>query len=63
MQERYAFALRLVRLGAKTTSQESNCRFDSPDFEPRIASPWSTSGAHVPRIANFAQPNDVYLGL
>jgi hypothetical protein len=26
---RYAFAVRLVRLGAKTTSQDSNCRYEN----------------------------------
>jgi hypothetical protein len=33
------FDVRLVLSRAKTTPQDSNCRFDSPDFEPRIATP------------------------
>jgi hypothetical protein len=40
MQVRYAFAVRLVRLGAKTTSQDSNCRFHAVDLKLRIDSPW-----------------------
>src|SRR5262249_61114090 len=35
------FAVRLVLLRAKVTRQDSNCRFDFPDFEPRIATPWN----------------------
>ena len=36
MQVRYAFAVRFVRLGAKTTSQDSNCRFDALILKNRL---------------------------
>jgi hypothetical protein len=47
MQVRYAFAVRLVRLGAKTGSQDSNCRYENSDVkaaEPRPVNPLLADG-------------------